>query len=276
MHDPIMTEEPRPIPVTLLTGFLGSGKTTVLNHLVQQPELEQPELADALVIINEFGEMALDHLLVAHSTESLVMERSSGCLCCTIRGDLVQTLRDISWRFSRNGERQFRRVLIETTGLADPAPILHYLDDASADRTALPARRHRRDHRSGDRNEHPGPARGSHQAGSRGGRPAADQGRPGHRRPTWPPTSSAPRLRIGSMASTPLRHAWPCAMECLPPGRCWISGCSPLRARCRTWSAGSRKKPMRSRRSAPLPLIGTALPVTAAIATRMGSASTAT
>src|SRR5574344_997819 len=110
------------IPVTLLTGFLGSGKTTVLNHLVRQPEL-----ADALVIINEFGELALDHLLVAHSTENLVMEMSSGCLCCTIRGDLVKTLRDITWRFSRNGQRQFRRVLIETTGLADPAPIIHTL-----------------------------------------------------------------------------------------------------------------------------------------------------
>ncbi len=110
------------IPVSLLTGFLGSGKTTVLNHLVRQPEL-----ADALVIINEFGEMALDHLLVAHSTENLVMEMSSGCLCCTIRGDLVKTLRDITWRFSRKGQRQFRRVLIETTGLADPAPIIHTL-----------------------------------------------------------------------------------------------------------------------------------------------------
>ncbi len=110
------------IPVTLLTGFLGSGKTTVLNHLVQQAEM-----ADALVIINEFGEMALDHLLVAHSTENVVMEMSSGCLCCTIRGDLVKTLRDITWRFSRNGERQFHRVLIETTGLADPAPIIHTL-----------------------------------------------------------------------------------------------------------------------------------------------------
>jgi len=115
-----MTAEP--IPVTLLTGFLGSGKTTVLNHLVQQPEL-----ADALVIINEFGEMPLDHMLVAHSTENLVMEMSSGCLCCTIRKDLVQTLRDIVWRFSRQGKRQFRRVVIETTGLADPAPIVHTL-----------------------------------------------------------------------------------------------------------------------------------------------------
>lgn len=110
------------IPVTLLTGFLGSGKTTVLNHLVRQPEL-----ADALVIINEFGEMALDHMLVAHSTENLLMEMSSGCVCCSIRGDLVKTLLDITWRFSRNGQRQFRRVLIETTGLADPAPIIHTL-----------------------------------------------------------------------------------------------------------------------------------------------------
>lgn len=117
-----MKPESSLIPVTLLTGFLGSGKTTLLNHLVRQPEL-----ADALVIINEFGEMALDHLLVAHSTENLVMEMSSGCLCCTIRGDLVKTLRDITWRFSREGQRQFRRVLIETTGLADPAPIIHTL-----------------------------------------------------------------------------------------------------------------------------------------------------
>ncbi len=119
-----MSSEIKPdlIPVTLLTGFLGSGKTTVLNHLVRQPEM-----ADALVIINEFGEMALDHLLVAHSTENLVMEMDSGCVCCTIRGDLVKTLRDITWRFSREGQRQFQRVLIETTGLADPAPIIHTL-----------------------------------------------------------------------------------------------------------------------------------------------------
>lgn len=110
------------IPVTLLTGFLGSGKTTILNHLVRQPEL-----ADALVIINEFGEMALDHKLVAHSSENLVMEMSSGCVCCNIRGDLVKTLRDIVWRYSRNGQRWFRRVLIETTGLADPAPIIQTL-----------------------------------------------------------------------------------------------------------------------------------------------------
>ncbi|PRE45433.1 CobW family GTP-binding protein [Burkholderia multivorans] len=110
------------IPVTLLTGFLGSGKTTVLNRLVQQPEM-----ADALVLINEFGEIGLDHMLVAHSREDIVVEMSSGCLCCTIRGDLVRTLKDIYWRFSREGQRQFSRVVIETTGLADPAPIVHTL-----------------------------------------------------------------------------------------------------------------------------------------------------
>lgn len=108
------------IPITLLTGFLGSGKTTVLNHLITQPEL-----SDALVIVNEFGEIGLDHLLVAHSTEIPVAQMNSGCMCCTIRSDLVKTLRDITWRFSRQGERQFTRVIIETTGLADPAPIIN-------------------------------------------------------------------------------------------------------------------------------------------------------
>lgn len=111
-----------PIPVTLLTGFLGSGKTTVLNRLVQQPEM-----AKALVLINEFGEVGLDHLLVAHSREDVVIEMSSGCLCCTIRGDLVRTLKDVHRRLVRAGERRFNRVVIETTGLADPAPIVHTL-----------------------------------------------------------------------------------------------------------------------------------------------------
>ena len=83
--------QPR-IPVTLLTGFLGSGKTTVLNHLVQQTELQQ-----TLVLINEFGEIGLDHLLVTQGRDDVVVEMSSGCLCCTIRGDLVDTLRDALW-----------------------------------------------------------------------------------------------------------------------------------------------------------------------------------
>jgi G3E family GTPase len=115
------------IPITLLTGFLGSGKTTVLNHLVQHPRL-----ARTLVIINEFGEVGLDHLLMSRVADDTLIEMSSGCLCCTIRGDLVSTLKDAHWRFSRAGERWFDRVIIETTGLADPAPIIQTLTSVAA------------------------------------------------------------------------------------------------------------------------------------------------
>ncbi|HRY14375.1 MAG TPA: GTP-binding protein [Candidatus Competibacteraceae bacterium] len=117
----------RRIPVTVLTGFLGADKTTVLNHLVRQPELRR-----TLVLINEFGEIGLDHLLVTQGRDDVIVEMSSGCLCCTIRGDLVDTLRDAPWRFARGGETWFDRVVIETTGLADPAPILHTLMSAHA------------------------------------------------------------------------------------------------------------------------------------------------
>jgi G3E family GTPase len=110
------------IPVSLLTGFLGAGKTTILNRLVRDPAL-----AKTLVIINEFGSIGIDHDLLAATQEDVVLEMSSGCLCCTIRGDLVRTLRDAPWRFARGGVCWFDRVVIETTGLADPAPILHTL-----------------------------------------------------------------------------------------------------------------------------------------------------
>ncbi len=110
------------LPVSVLTGFLGSGKTTVLDHLIQQPTLSR-----TLVLINEFGEIGLDHDLVMHSKDDVVIEMSSGCLCCTIRGDLAKTLREAPGRFARGGELWFDRVVIETTGLADPAPILHTL-----------------------------------------------------------------------------------------------------------------------------------------------------
>ena len=109
------------VPVSLLTGFLGSGKTTVLNSLVRQPEL-----ANAVIVINEFGEIGLDHDLVESSNEDLVLLKS-GCLCCTIRGDLVDTLRDLTARRIAGQITAFDRIIIETTGLADPAPILHTL-----------------------------------------------------------------------------------------------------------------------------------------------------
>jgi G3E family GTPase len=110
------------IPVYLLTGFLGSGKTTLLNSLVKQAGMER-----TLILINEFGEVGLDHLLVSHSTEDIVVELDSGCLCCTTRGDFAKTLRDIPWRYSREGKRSFDRVIIETTGLADPTSVIHTL-----------------------------------------------------------------------------------------------------------------------------------------------------
>ena len=109
------------IPVSVITGFLGSGKTTLLKHL-----LPQPAMADTAVVINEFGEVGLDHLLVENSSDDTVV-LSSGCLCCTIRGDLVDTLRSLFLRRRKGSIPQFKRVVIETTGLADPAPVLHTL-----------------------------------------------------------------------------------------------------------------------------------------------------
>jgi dihydroorotase len=109
------------IPATLLTGFLGSGKTTVLNHV-----LKQPGMAATAVIVNEFGEIGLDHLLVERSSEDVVL-LNSGCLCCTVRNDIVDTLTSLFVDRANGKVPWFTRVVIETTGLADPAPILHTL-----------------------------------------------------------------------------------------------------------------------------------------------------
>ncbi len=102
-------------PVTVLTGFLGAGKTTLLNHL-----LRHPAMARTAVLVNEFGEIGIDHLLVEKLDENIVL-LNAGCLCCTVRGDLIRVLREMLPR-ARRGE--IARIVIETTGLAEPAPIL--------------------------------------------------------------------------------------------------------------------------------------------------------
>lgn len=107
------------IPLTVLTGFLGAGKTTLLNRL-----LKRPELADTAVLINEFGAIGLDHLLVERVDDDTVL-LNAGCLCCTVRGDLVRALTDLAAKAASG--RTVNRAIIETTGLADPAPIVQTL-----------------------------------------------------------------------------------------------------------------------------------------------------
>lgn len=108
-------------PVYLLTGFLGSGKTTLLNHW-----LKQPEFGDVAVIVNEFGAVGIDNDLIARSDEDTI-ELTTGCLCCTVRGSLVETLMSLLARRERGDVREFSAVVIETTGLADPAPVIQAL-----------------------------------------------------------------------------------------------------------------------------------------------------
>lgn len=107
-----------PVTVNLLTGFLGSGKTSLLKRL-----LSRPSLADTAVLINEFGEVGLDHLLVEEVDEEVVLLKS-GCVCCTIRGDLRDAIGGLMGRMRRGEVPAFSRLVIETTGLADPAPIV--------------------------------------------------------------------------------------------------------------------------------------------------------
>jgi len=127
--------DPRPnrVPVSVITGFLGSGKTTLLNHLVSQEGMQS-----TAVIVNEFGEVGLDHVLVESAIENVLL-LENGCICCSVRGDLVDTICDLFAK-ARNAQiPQFTRILIETTGLAYPGPIVQSLqsDEAIIRRCAL-------------------------------------------------------------------------------------------------------------------------------------------
>jgi G3E family GTPase len=113
-----MADAPQFTTVNLLTGFLGSGKTTLLKEMLQDPAL-----ADTAVLINEFGEIGLDHQLVERIDDNMVLLQS-GCLCCTVRGELAEALRDLHSRRERGLVPAFSRVVIESTGLADPFPVL--------------------------------------------------------------------------------------------------------------------------------------------------------
>lgn len=106
------------IPVSILTGFLGAGKSTLLNKLLRDPAMQ-----DAAIIINEFGDVSIDHLLVESASEGII-QLADGCLCCTVRGDLIDTLAELMDRIQTKRVKPVNRVVIETTGLADPAPVM--------------------------------------------------------------------------------------------------------------------------------------------------------
>ena len=105
------------IPVTILTGFLGSGKTTLLNRILREQHGHR-----IAVIENEFGEAGIDNEILLQNAQEQIVEMNNGCICCTVRGDLVRILGELA-RKRKSGKLKFDRVIIETTGLADPAPV---------------------------------------------------------------------------------------------------------------------------------------------------------
>lgn len=127
MTQPVFTPTPasdntQPLPVVLLTGFLGSGKTSFLRRV-----LSDPAASDTAVLINEFGEIGLDHLMVEATRPGDVVQLSSGCMCCAVKQDLALALHRLLTSRANGTLPQFRRVVIETSGLAEPAPILYTL-----------------------------------------------------------------------------------------------------------------------------------------------------
>ena len=110
------------IPVTVLTGFLGAGKTTLLNQWVRQPAMK-----DVALLINEFGEVGIDHLLVDEVADDMVL-LDAGCICCTVRGDLIRALTQLMKRRPSDQIKALNRVVIETTVRADPAPVIQTLE----------------------------------------------------------------------------------------------------------------------------------------------------
>ena len=129
------TPETELIPVTILTGFLGSGKTTLLNRILTEQHGEK-----IAVIVNEFGEEGIDNEILVEDKDEQIVEMNNGCLCCTVRGDLVRILGDLGKK-RRKGELKFDRVIIETTGLANPGPVAQtfFMDEAIHDQYLLDA-----------------------------------------------------------------------------------------------------------------------------------------
>ena len=123
------------VPVTILTGFLGSGKTTLLNRILKEDHGHR-----IAVIENEFGEEGVDNDLLLQERDEQIVEMNNGCICCTVRGDLIRILGDLAER-REAGEIAFDRVIIETTGMADPGPVAQtfFIDDEIADRYLLDA-----------------------------------------------------------------------------------------------------------------------------------------